>query len=310
MKLRSEISVGIIVLATLLVSVWGINYLKGKNMLRKTYRLHVSYPQSGGLEESASVFLRGIKIGYVEAIQLDLNKEGVDVCLEIEKKYPLPRGSKALLISADLLGSRAIRMEPGRSAALLSHGDTIIGSEEPGMLAKLETQAGPLMKNVNSLATSLDSLAGILNQLLKEGQTQEILNNMAESTASLKALLEKGGNLDASLKNMETITALVANREGEIDSLMVNLKTISGNLASAKLDSLSLNMQALLEQAGFMMEQVNSGEGSVGAFIYSDTLHTSLTRLIIDLDSLVNDLAENPEDYVQISVFGKSDRKK
>ena len=188
MKLRSEISVGIIVLATLLVSIWGINYLKGKNLLRKNYRVLVAYPESGGLEESAPVLLRGVKIGHVETINLDLNKEGVLVCLEIEKKYPLPMDSRAVLISADLLGSKAIRMEPGMGTALLSDDDTISGREEPGMLSALKTQAAPLMENVAALATSLDSLAGKLDQVVKDIHAREIMTNLAESASSLKAL--------------------------------------------------------------------------------------------------------------------------
>jgi len=178
------------------------------------------------------------------------------------------------------------------------------------MLSALKTQAAPLMENVAALATSLDSLAGKLDQVVKDIHAREIMTNLAESASSLKALLKKGGHLDASLENVESITALLTENEEKIDSLLTNFQKVSSDLAAAELDSLSLNMQLLLKQAGLLVEHVNSGEGSAGAFIYSDSLYHSLTRLITDLDSLVNDLAENPEDYVQISVFGKSDRKK
>jgi phospholipid/cholesterol/gamma-HCH transport system substrate-binding protein len=53
------------------------------------------------------------------------------------------------------------------------------------------------------------------------------------------------------------------------------------------------------------MTQLNSGEGSMGKLLYSDTLYAQLQNLVVDLDSLIVDLNENPKDYVRFSVFGK-----
>ena len=65
-------------------------------------------------------------------------------------------------------------------------------------------------------------------------------------------------------------------------------------------------MTSAFSQIDLMMKQINSGEGSAGKLLYSDSLYQSLNVLVADLDSLVLDLIENPKDYVQVSVFGKS----
>ncbi len=66
MKLSIEAKVGFIGIATLVVLIWGINYLKGRNILSSTYTLHAFYEDSGGLESSAPVLMNGVKIGYVD----------------------------------------------------------------------------------------------------------------------------------------------------------------------------------------------------------------------------------------------------
>ena len=112
MKISIEAKVALIGIVTLLVLIWGINYLKGRNILRSSYTLYAFYQDSGGLESSAPVLMNGIKIGYVEAISLEPEALlPVEITLHIEKTYPLRTGSAAVLHSADLLGSKAIRIQ-------------------------------------------------------------------------------------------------------------------------------------------------------------------------------------------------------
>lgn len=92
-------------------------------------------------------------------------------------------------------------------------------------------------------------------------------------------------------------------------SLVGHLNSISAAVDSAGLDRLSEELIAVSEQFNHLLAQVNSGEGSAGKLIYSDSLYISLETLITDLDTLIRDLNENPGDYVQFSVFGKSKSK-
>ena len=115
MKISSEVKVSVIGIVTLLVLIWGINYLKGKNILASTYALHAFYDDAGGLENSAPVLMNGVKVGYVESLELrPEQKPAIHLVLHIERAYPLRKGSTAALISADLIGTRAIRIDPRR----------------------------------------------------------------------------------------------------------------------------------------------------------------------------------------------------
>ena len=69
---------------------------------------------SGGLEASAPVLMNGVKIGYIDAIEL---QPGMKHCpfmssCRLRNNILSRRGSTAVLFSADLLGTKAIRIEP------------------------------------------------------------------------------------------------------------------------------------------------------------------------------------------------------
>jgi phospholipid/cholesterol/gamma-HCH transport system substrate-binding protein len=44
--------------------------------------------------------------------------------------------------------------------------------------------------------------------------------------------------------------------------------------------------------------------------VNNDSLYHNLTSLSQELDLLLKDLQENPKKYINVSVFGKSDKKK
>jgi len=306
MKIRSEVKVGLIGIATLVVLIWGINYLKGRNILNNTYTLHAFYEDSGGLENSASVLMKGIKVGYIEAIELQPSKPlPVHVILHIEKKYPIHRGATAVLFSADLLGNKAIRLEPSVDGNLLVHNDTIRSSSEDDLISSLSSHVMPVMEQIGDLAESLDSVVLKLDHLLESEDPQKAIADLSQISASLSASLRQGGSLYESFENLESFTSMLRSQEGEIASMTENLNSISESLDSAGIDRIAEELLATSEAFRQVMEQVNSGEGSVGKLLYSDTLYIHLQNLVADLDSLIVDLNENPGDYVHFSLFGK-----
>jgi phospholipid/cholesterol/gamma-HCH transport system substrate-binding protein len=306
MKIRSEVKVGLIGIATLVILIWGINYLKGRDILSNTYTLHAYYEDSEGLESSSPVLLKGVKVGYIDAIELQSDAPlPIHVSLNIEKAYPLKKGSTALLFSADLLGSRAIRLESSGEVGYLQHNDTINTATEANMLSSLTAQVLPVMQQIGDLAESLDSVVLKLDKLLETDAPANTLQNLSEISASLSASLSPGGPLQKSFNNLESFTSMLEAQEDEIASMTVHLNSISEAVDSAGIERIAEELTAASVEFTQLMEQINSGQGSAGKLIYSDSLYTHLLYLVADLDSLVNDLNENPQDYVRFSLFGK-----
>jgi phospholipid/cholesterol/gamma-HCH transport system substrate-binding protein len=306
MKISSEAKVGLIGIATLVLLIWGINYLKGRNILNSTYTLHAFYEDSGGLENSSPILMQGIKIGYIEGIELQQGQElPVHVIIHLEKQYPVTFGSTAMLFSADLLGSRAIRIESSLKGALMQNNDTIATSTEADIFASISSQVMPVMEQIGDLSASLDSVVQKLDKLLDSEAPAEAMEDIAEISASLSTSLTAGGSLYESFNNLESFTSMLESQEDELKSMTGHLNSISEAVDSAGIDRIATELIAASEAFTHLMTQLNSGEGSMGKLLYSDTLYAQLQNLVVDLDSLIVDLNENPKDYVRFSVFGK-----
>lgn len=311
MKFSSEAKIGIIGIATLAVLIWGINYLKGRNILSSSYILQAFFQDAGGLESSAPVLMNGVKIGYVDEIELRPGEAlPIRVSLSMEKAYPVQRGSTAVLFSADLLGTKAVRIEASRAGQILGDRDTIASLIEADMLTSLKQEFMPVMDKISALAVSLDSLATGLDRLAGSESARNTVDHLSAISESLRHSLSSGGTLDQSFRNLESFTAMLKVQEDELASLTGHLNSISESLDSAGVDRLAIELTAAIHQFNLLLGQVNSGEGNLGKLVYADSLYMNLDNLLSDLDALIRDLNENPKDYVHFSLFGNSQKKK
>lgn len=307
MKISSEAKVGIIGIATIAILIWGINYLKGRNIFKGTYTLYTFYDESAGLEQSSPVLIRGVKIGYVDELVLRTNESpSIKVALNIESQYVFGKGSVAELISADLIGTKAIRIAVSPGGQMMQNQDSIQGKIEEDLISNLQSHLFPILEKADLLVVSLDSLSRQMGTLITQDALSQSLENLADLTFSLKTSLSGGGSLDKSFRNLESFTGMLEAEKEEMASLLKNLNSVSESLNRAGLDSLSAGLISFMSGFNILMEQLNSGNGSAGKLLYSDSLYENLVVLIANLDSLATDLKENPKDYVQVSLFGKS----
>ncbi len=306
MKISNEAKVGLIGIITLVLLIWGINYLKGRNILNSTYSLHAYFEESGGLENSSPIYMQGIKIGYIDDIKLQAGQIlPVHMILNIERQYPLSMESNAILFNADLLGSRAIRIESSSVGTLFQHNDTIVTSIEADMFASISSQVMPVMEQIGDLTESLNSVVQKIDKLLESEAPLETLQDLSAISASLSSSLNKGGALYESFQNLESFTTMLEAQEDEIKSMTGHLNSISETIDSAGIDRIAEELMAASGAFTQLMEQLNSGEGSMGELIYSDSLYGQLQSLVGNLDSLIVDMKDNPKDYVRFSLFGK-----
>lgn len=311
MKFSSEAKIGVIGIVTLAVLIWGINYLKGINILTDSYTLTAYYNDAGGLEASAPVLMNGVKVGFIQEVKLNPGDSiPIQVVLSIEKEYPISLGSFAVLISADLLGTKAVRIENSGQQRMLGDNAIIQSKIEPDMLSTLQSQFVPVMNKISALAVSLDTLAIGLDQLIGSEATKNTIDNLYSISESLKSSLNQGGSLDRSFRNIASFTAMLETQEEKLTSLIEHFNSIGESVDRAGIDDLTRELKGVTNQFALLLEKINRGEGNAGKFFNEDSLYRNLDLLITDLDELVRDLNDNPQDYVQISLFGNSQKKK
>jgi phospholipid/cholesterol/gamma-HCH transport system substrate-binding protein len=314
MKISSEVKIGIIITIAIAVTIWGLNFLKGRNILKGVNIYYAVFEDVGGLEKNNKIFIKGYQVGQVSEIYFtEHGSRNLVVLLGIEKIYEIPLNSEAVLYDADLLGTKAIMLSLSESDQIHKPGDTVLCRIQYGLTARLEQQLLPVKDKAESLIVTIDSLMSALNYVFDRNTSamlQASIQNLESSTNGIKNMLSDQGKLTSMIGHMEAITLNLRNHNEQLSSAMSNIESITDSIARSELKSTISNTNKTLAETHLILEKINKGEGTLGMLVNNDSLYHNLTSLSQELDLLLKDLQENPKKYINVSVFGKSDKKK
>jgi phospholipid/cholesterol/gamma-HCH transport system substrate-binding protein len=152
MKLSSEAKLGIIITIAIAVTIWGLNFLKGRNILQRVDTYYAIFQNIGGLEKNCKIYINGYKVGQVGDIVFDTDgSTSLKVALGIDKQYKLPDASTAVLYDADFMGTKAIQIRLGNPDRYLEPGDTLATTIKMGIAGQLEQQLTPVKEKAEHL---------------------------------------------------------------------------------------------------------------------------------------------------------------
>ena len=89
------------------------------------YTVVANFSKVGGLGAGADVRIAGLKIGSVLKTELNQEDYTVDVFLNIDSNVHLPIDTVAAIADSGIMGDKYVRLEPGKSQAVLQPGDKI-----------------------------------------------------------------------------------------------------------------------------------------------------------------------------------------
>jgi phospholipid/cholesterol/gamma-HCH transport system substrate-binding protein len=322
MKISKEATIGILVLAAITIFIWGINFLKGDSIFSKDQIFYAKYQRVDGLKKSSPVTLKGFKVGQIKSIEFsESNIDDLIVSFSVGNGFNLPNNTTARIVSSDIMGTKEIQIIPGNSKKILQAGDTIKGSIEGDLKEQVSMQMLPLKNKAEKLMSSVDSVLTVIKYIFNA----DARDNISQSLASIKSTIDKlkntSSNLDTLVSgqrshmekifaNVESITSNLDSNGENISNILTNFSNISDSLKQAKIASTVNNANAVLAQVNEIFQQINSGKGSMGAFLKNDSLYHHMESASRHLDELLVDLKAHPKRYVQVSVFGRKDKKK
>ena len=117
MKITKEVRIVIIVFTAIVLTYWGLNYLKGQDIFTSQKAIYAVYNRVEGLLPSNVVQVNGYKIGYVKSITLMPDHSGrLVISMYIKSELKIPRNSVAEIFSTDLLGTKGVQLLFGSSS--------------------------------------------------------------------------------------------------------------------------------------------------------------------------------------------------
>lgn len=315
MKIPKEAKIGFIGLITVAAFIWTFHFMKGKNILKYARTYTIIYNKIDGLEESGAVLLSGYKVGLVNEIYFLPDLSGrLSVQILLEEKFDLPLNTVAQIFSADLMGTKAIKLNLAESDEFHQPGDTLIGDIEGSLQEQVSVQMLPLKNKAENLMLAIDSVLAVIQNIFNEDFRDNFsksfehivatISNLQRSTYTLDTLLtNEEGRLARIISNVESISSNLRANNDELANILKNFSSVSDSLASSDIKSTIENLDNTLAQMNIILEDINAGKGSVGMLMKNDTLYYNLEAAVGELDKLLRDMRENPKRYVHFSVF-------
>ena len=252
--LTRELWVGFLGILSLVIVYLLINFFKGVNLIDEGDNYYVKFDNIGEIVNSSPVFINGYKVGNVQDIDYDFkSQDGAFVLITVDNRLQIPEGSIAE-IETELLGSSTINIKLAKGDRFIAAGDTLSGRLNSGAMG----EAAKMIPTLNNMLPKVDSILFSLNTILSNPAINNTLNNVEQLTTQLNSTsaelnkMLKGdiatageklvaledemlklseklneieyqkivASLEASLSNIEQLTAALNNGEGTAGMLL------------------------------------------------------------------------------------------
>jgi len=308
MKYSKEIKVGLSIVIAAVVFFAGVRFLQNVPIFKSSYVLKTKFEDAGGLVAGNPVQMKGVNIGTVETVRLDLQDQVVRIVFRVEEDVVVPSGSYAEATGFSALSGVRLSISPGPPGSPpLEPGATIPGPPEGGILEQLSNAGPRLVQSADSTLSDASIAMQALSQKLNDPNSN--LNSLIlalDRTSRNLADATDQETLGRTMENLRAVTAdlrrLAGESEAAEDSLAQNNLGQTMARLNRSLDKLDRNL-ANLEQSttdlGEITDKINRGDGTAGRLINDPGLYNRLDSAATEANNLLRDLQANPDKYLE-----------
>jgi len=242
---------------------------------------YAAFTESGGLKPNDEVRVAGVRVGKVDSVELDDGH--VRVAFKVERGVDLGKETNAAIKVKTLLGAMYLSLE--------SAGD---GELEKGDEIPVDRTSSPY-----DVVEAFSGLADTSSRIDTE-QLKASLNTLTDLTRNTP------DEFQAALEGMSALSQNIAARDEQVNSLLKNLRKVSGVLGDRDQDIIGL-----MQDADILFRALVERRDAVHNLLVSTSrLSTELSGLVRDtradlkpaltnLDTVVNVLLKNQDNLDQ-----------
>ncbi|WP_036492007.1 MCE family protein [Nocardioides sp. CF8] len=212
---------------------------------------YAAFSESGGLKVNDEVRIAGVRVGKVDAVELDGDQ--VKVSFKVDSDESFGPSTNAAIKVKTLLGAMFLALEPAGSGQM---------AEESTIPVERTTSPYDVVSAFEGLAATSEEI--------NTDQLAESLTTLADLTRNTPE------EFRAALDGVTRLSANVAARDGEINTLLVNLEKVS-----RVLDERDQDIVALMRDADVLFRALVSRREAIHNLLTStSTLSRELTLLV------------------------------
>ena len=294
-----EVKIGIVFVVAFAILYWGLNYLKGVNLMTPTNNYTLQYERIDGLVVSNDVTIKGYKVGQVHSIAYDFSSHTpFTVVIDINKDIKLPKGTIASLTDESLMGGKCIDLILGdiETNDYYKMGETLPSEIDGGLIGTL----AEIVPTLSATVAHADSLVKSVNDIVNGENIQNSLGNIEDMTTELRHTT-KSLNVVIDHKLPRIIN--------QIDTAVGNISSISKQLEAIDYSDIILSVDSTLNNLNKFTQRINDPNGTLGLLLNDQELYRNVATTISSANNLLIDLKANPKRYVHFSLFGSKEKK-
>lgn len=284
--------IGLAFLASLLMIYFGINFLKGINVMKQQKQYYALFDDVTSLLLSSPVYVKGYQVGLISSITMtETDPMKFAVALSLVEEFPIPEDSY-LEYGTDLFGASMATLVLGPSTVRLQPGDTINGRKVTGLM----DGAATLLPRADSIFLRIDSLLITLQRLTAHPSWEESINGIGQTVSHLNKTSE---SLD---RIMSAIEKDLPEISSNLNAVTDDLNKVSSDLSAMDFNRTYVTIDETVSNLKQLSEKINSNDNSLGLLMNDTKLHDSLNVTIDAATRLLEDIRLNPGRYLKVKV--------
>jgi phospholipid/cholesterol/gamma-HCH transport system substrate-binding protein len=321
--------VGLVIVTAVVLTAAGTLWLQGVSWGENRQELEAVFSQVGQIAPGNGVKLRGVQVGRVSQIVVEPNGRLVRLRLQLQEAVTLPEDPVIILSPESFFGDW--------QAEIFGRADVPYQNfpvpPDPGTLPGY---ALPDMSQLTATAQKIADNLGVLTDRFGIAFSEEtardiasLIDNVENVTTGLSDLVEQqaasftevtdrvqsaADEIGSAADQVRTTFAGVSEilDRGEVDSTLEDLAAISANLRQLSADlggtnqevrDMAARVDSTFGRVDAVMAKVEAGDGTLGRLLQDTDMATELENTLAELGALLEDIRENPNRYVRLSIF-------
>jgi phospholipid/cholesterol/gamma-HCH transport system substrate-binding protein len=297
---KTEIRVGLTVLAGILVFIWILGWAKNFSIKSNEQVVKVRFINVAGLEIGDQVTVNGLRKGYVKEMTVEPNNVLVE--LSIENDVKLKEDASFAISMLDLMGGKKVEVFPGSSQTAYDNSKVSEGTfyaDIPSVMSLFGSVQDDLVTVLKDVKVSLQSLNKYLTDDKLSTDVKTSMTNLSLLTDKLNVMLSENRNdirllTQNAVELTETSSKLLSSNKENIDHLFADLKIVV-----QKSDTLLSDLNNLTKET---MNQQNN----IGKLLYDENVINDLKQTlkqVNELTSILIDQLKNDGVNVDANIF-------
>ncbi|MBS9766556.1 MAG: MCE family protein [Flavobacteriaceae bacterium] len=307
MKLSKEFKTGFFAIAIIALSIWGFNFLKGRNIFDGGVRtFKAEYKNVEGLTKASPVTINGVTVGKVTDIQFSKEKRGsIIVEFSVENDFEFSKNSVAEIYNTSLMGGKSVAILTSFDGETAESGDFIKGEVETDIFSSVSEKINPLQAKVGSLIKNIDSVMININGILDTKTKKNLKSSIQNLNSAIKQVNYTAYHFNGLVKNnKELINKSLKNTE----EMTKNFAKVSNDLAKKDLSKTISKLETTISDINSLVTGMKNGKGTLGKLMTDEKAYTNLTNATKELEELLRDIKLHPKRFVHFSIFGKKNK--